>query len=110
MLERISSRVGAQDQHAAGSDVCVWVWKRVATSREIVPGHSVWMKVIASGGWPAADTQCASAWMCMEFRAADMCPFTTLTVHLYVHLCSFFCHYAFYGILFLYVSPEMLFW
>lgn len=43
VLERISSSV-------------VWVWKRVATSREIVPGHSVWMKVIASGGWPAADT------------------------------------------------------
>lgn len=41
------------------AQLCVWMWKRVATSRVTVPGHSVWMKVIASGGWPAAETQYA---------------------------------------------------
>lgn len=60
MLERISSRIRVQGQHAAGTVVCVGV-KCVATPRVTVPGHSVWMKVIASGGWPAAETQCASA-------------------------------------------------
>lgn len=52
--------------------LCVWVWKRVATSRVPVPGHTVWMKVIASGGWPAAETPCASVWMHMKFRAAAL--------------------------------------
>lgn len=95
VLERISSRVGAQDQHAAGSLVCVcvcvfvWVWKCVATSRVTVPGHSVWMKAIASGGWPAAETQCAFVWMWIKFRAAAQCPFTTFTVYLDIHLCTF---------------------
>lgn len=40
------------------SSVCVWVWKRLATPGVAVPGHSVWMEVIASGGQPATETQC----------------------------------------------------
>lgn len=60
MLERIRSRVRTQNQHAAGSVVCVRVWKCAATPRGTVTGHSVWMKVIAGGGQPAAETQCAS--------------------------------------------------
>lgn len=72
------------------AQLCVWVWKHVATSRVTVLGHSVWMKVIASGGWPAAETLCASVWICMKFRPFALYPFTTFTVYLYVHLFIYF--------------------
>lgn len=76
------------------AQLCVWVWKRVATSRVPVPGHTVWMKVIASGGWPAAETPCASVWMHMKFRAAAVLSLLHLLTCMYIYvLGGFFLHF-----------------
>lgn len=55
---------------------------------ETVPGHSVWMEVIASGGQPAAETQCDSVWISVLslFTIPEYYIFFLLLVHLWVQI------------------------
>lgn len=53
---------------ASGVCACACVCMCVPTPRVTVLGHSLWMKVIASGGQPAAEAQnlvCVSANVCV---------------------------------------------
>lgn len=85
--------------HLGGLSLC---WKGSAAELEprTVPGHSVWMKVIASGGWPAAETQCPYVGMCVKFRATALCPYTPFIVYL-LYMFVFFYHYILKNIYFL---------
>ncbi len=74
--------------------VCVCVCVCLPTPRVTVPGHSLWMKVIASGGQPAAEAQrwcvCQSVYV-HEIQGCCFCPvsqYSKQTVHFCLDTCT----------------------
>lgn len=54
-LRRQKPRIGIQQVSSVCVCLCVCGCACLPTPRVTVPGHSLWMKVIASGGQPAAE-------------------------------------------------------